>query len=270
MIKMLRFFAIVFSIGFSLVSFAENPVPELAGQISLDSHEQAQQLIDGYTKRIEKNPADTDAMVKLGNVYFALHDFEQAIEYYDRALKIDDKVDAAYFGRGMARGRSGYIKDGIADLTIYIERHPTSSLAYTKRGVRHMWLGEDDEAMQDFLKAIELNPNNAEANDDLGVIYAKRQQFDKAIEHFSNCVRLDPTYQKGHHNLALAYFITGQNTLALDAINKALVLDPKNRNSMLLKAEILDALGRSGEAKAVRDEAEFLPEGNWSESTAVQ
>lgn len=270
MLQALRYLPIILLFCLGCESSAISQVAELAGQSQPESQQQAQKFIDALSRRIEKNPSDTDAMVKLGNTHFALHEFEQAIEYYDRALKLDDKVDAAYFGRGMALGRSGFIQDGIKDLSVYIERHPGSSLAYTKRGVRHLWLGEEDEAMADFLKAIELDPTNAEANDDLGVIYAKRQQYPEAITHFANCVQLDPTYQKGHHNLAMAYFLVGQDTLALDSVDVALSLKPQDRSSMLLKAQILIALGRSEEAKAVREEAAFLPEGNWSETISVQ
>lgn len=242
---------------------------ELAGQSSIQSAEQVEKQIRLYTQRIENDANDTQSMVALGNLYFMLRDFEQAIENYDRALSINDQLDAAYFGRGMARGRAGFIKKGIEDLTYYLHRHPDSSLAYTKRGIRHLWLDEENEAMKDFQKAIALNPDNAEAHDDLGVIYAKRKNYTQAIKHFSRTVRLDPSYQKAHHNLAMAYYLVGQDSFALDSVNHALALNSQDRNSMLLKSVILKALGRNQEAEALRDEADFLPEGNWSESISV-
>lgn len=245
-------------------------VSELAGQSKIASQEEAQRLIDVYSGRLEKNSSDVDSLVKLGNIYFMLRDFDQAIENYDRALKIDKHCDAAYFGRGMALGRQGFIKEGIKDLTVYIQRHPSSSLAYTKRGVRHLWIDEQEKARQDLEKAIELNPKNAEAHDDLGVIYAKQQQYAEAIRHFSSTIRYDPSYQKGYHNLAMAYFLVEQDNLALEAVDKALELNPQDRNSVLLKAEILTVLGKTQEAQALREDAEFLPEGNWSESVPVQ
>jgi hypothetical protein len=39
---------------------------------------------------------------------------------------------------------------------------------------------------------------------------------------------------------------------------------------MLLKGEILKKLGSKAAAKEIIEEAEFLPEGNWSESTAIK
>jgi lipoprotein NlpI len=133
-----------------------------------------------------------------------------------------------------------------------------------------LWINELTEAMHDLEKAIELNPKNAEAHDDLGVIYAKQEQYGEAIKHFSSTIRLDPSYQKGYHNLAMAYYLVKQDDLALDTVDKALALNPQDRNSVLLKAVILTALGKLQEAQALREDADFLSEGNWSESVPVQ
>jgi Flp pilus assembly protein TadD len=170
----------------------------------------------------------------------------------------------------MALARNGEVNEGIKDLTVYVTRNPDSSVAYTKRGVRYLWIGDDHRAQADFQRALQLDPANAEAHDDLGVILARRGDFTQALSHFQHTVTLDPSYIKGYHNLAMVYHITGQDTQALDTINKALRLAPQERDSMLLKAEILERLGGAAEAAKLRQDAEFLPEGNWSERLSVQ
>jgi len=102
------------------------------------------------------------------------------------------------------------------------------------------------------------------------VVLARQGDVRQAIENFSATVRIDPSYQKGHHNLAMAYFIAGQDALALVSVNNSLKLAPEARNSLLLKSQILKALGRTKEAQAIKEQAEFLPEGNWSERVPVQ
>ncbi|MDP2678048.1 MAG: tetratricopeptide repeat protein, partial [Rhodoferax sp.] len=154
--------------------------------------------------------------------------------------------------------------------SVYIQRHPGSSLAYTKRGVRYIWIGDLENAEKDLKQAIALDARNAEAHDDLGVIMAQRGDFAAAISHFQSTLKSDPSYQKAHHNLAMVYYITGENQKALTSINASLKLISESRDSMLLKAAILESLGRHGEAKVAREEAEFMPEGNRSERAAVQ
>lgn len=234
-----------------------------------DSEEKIARLIEIDSEGLKRNPKDVELLIKRGDLYFKVHEFEQAIEDYSEAIDLNDRADEAYFGRGMARARYGQITEGIQDLSVYIQRHPTSSRAYTKRGVRYLWVHNDAKAEQDFKHAIKLNADNAEAHDDLGVIIARRGEYKQALQHFNAAVSIDPTYFKAYHNLAMVYFLQGQDSMALSAVEHSLALVPEQRNSLLLKANILHALGREDEAAKLKDEAEFLPEGNWSEHITV-
>ncbi|MEW6330310.1 MAG: tetratricopeptide repeat protein [Pseudomonadota bacterium] len=237
--------------------------------VPADSAELRRQVAE-YDRRIAAAPERAENYLKRGEAHFRLQNFDQAIDDFSAALKRDDRLDDAYFGRGMALGRRGQVGEGIADLGVYLERRPDSSLAYTKRGVRHLWNGDQESAEKDLRRAIALDPRNAEAHDDLGVILAQRGEFDAAIGHFRATLKAEPSYHKAHHNLAMVYYITGENRLALASVDAALKLAGESRDSMLLKATILEALGRHTEAKVTREEAEFLPEGNRSERAAVQ
>lgn len=75
---------------------------------------------------------------------------------------------------------------------------------------------------------------------------------------------LDPSYIKGYHNLAMILHVTGQDTQALNTITKARKLAPQERDSMLLGRNSGTA-GWDGRGSQMRQDADFLPEGNWSE-----
>jgi tetratricopeptide (TPR) repeat protein len=231
---------------------------------------QADVSVERLTELIDKNPENAQLYIQRGDAYFEKGEFFDAVEDYTTAIELDPESDQAYFGRGVVLARQGMIDDGIADLSVFIKRNPDSSLAYTKRGVRYMWKQDYKNAGKDLKRALELDPDNAEAHDDLGVIYAKRQDYIKAIEHFTATIRLDPGYQKGYHNLALSLFLTGQDEQALTMANQAVALNPNHRDALLLKSNILEELGRYEEAALLKEDAEFLPETNWTESVSVQ
>ncbi len=235
-----------------------------------DSIEEAHALVEKFTAQIKTNDTDAQALINRGHLYFVMREIDKAVDDLDRAIAANKTMYDAYFWRGMARGHAQRIEEGIADLSVYIQHHPTSTVAYTKRGVRYLWLGDEQHAEQDLRKAITLHPDNAEAHDDLGVILARRGEHAQAISHFKTTVRVDPTYQKGFHNLAMVQHITGDNAAALHTVNSALALRADARDSLLLKAEILSAQGRSAEANKIKSHAEFLPEGNWSEHISVK
>ncbi len=251
-----------------IISMPAFPLMDATGITNADEAERA---IKELNKKIQNSPKNGQLYILRGDVYFLIHEFDSAEEDYSKALSIDDGLDAAYYGRGMCRGRQGFVKEGIADLGVYLQRNPASSLAYTKRGVRYIWLGDKDNAFKDLSRAIELDPNNAEAHDDLGVVLAQKGEYGSAIVHFKTTVRLDPTYQKAHHNLAMAYYITENDSSALVSVNNSLSLVADYRDSVLLKSKILEAMGRHEEAALLKEDAEFLPQnGDWTEHAPVE
>ena len=233
------------------------------------SRDQANAKLMQLNRVIAANPKIAQNYVERGDIYYLLNNFPPAVKDYSTAISLDDAQDKAYFGRGMAYGRMSLVDEGIADLSVYIKRHPESSVAYTKRGVRNIWRGKLAEAEHDLKRAVELDPNNAEAHDDLGVVHAQQHRISIAARHFSTAIRLDPGYQKAYHNLAMCYFMGDQSEHALKVVDAGLELDADNRNSLMLKSTILQSLGREAEAKEIASHAEFLPESNWTERSAV-
>lgn len=258
----------------SLPIFAFSQHAETSGDISWittfpDSVESYNSQLEQLNQLLTEQPQNANLYLKRGAIHLGLHDFDEAIEDFTQAINKGDMA-AAYFGRGMARGRLQDHEAAIADMDTYISRHPKSSVAYTKRGIRKLWNADREAAKADFTKAIELDSGNAEANDDLGVIYAQEGDYQRAISHFKNTIRIDPTYHKAYHNLAMAYYLTDQNLIALATVNQGMTLLPGSRDTLLLKAEILKTLGQPERAQELIDEAEFMNTGNWSERVPVQ
>ena len=251
-------------------AFPSSEKEYLSGLIPGDAIAEAEvnRLIVEYSKQIKANPNESEFYIKRGGAYLQGQRFDKAIQDFSEAIRLSD-ADLAYFGRGMALGRDGLINEGVKDLSVYIRRHPLSSIAYTKRGVRYLWKGEIGRAKNDFLKAISIDAGNAEAHDDLGVIYARAGDYDNAIQYFKAAIRLEPTYHKAYHNLALTYYLTGREQQALTIIDHAIKLRPGARDSLLLKAQLFRTLGRHQEAVMIQSEAESLPEEGWSERMPV-
>lgn len=222
------------------------------------------------TLRLATAPLSAPLYLKRGQALFLMRRMDEAVADFSRAIELDDGLDAAYFGRGLARGRAGDLDGAIGDLDVYLERNPNSSKGFTKRGVRYIWKRDFVNAEKDLTRAVALDGKNAEALDDLGVVLAQTGRLDQAAAHFLKAKAIDPGYLKVHHNLAMVFFLSGEHGRALGAIDDALALNGGARDSLLLKGNILDALGRGADAAEIREKAEFLPDGNWSERSSLR
>jgi len=204
---------------------------------------------------------DTPAeMMQLAEQLLDKQNFGQALSYYTKVIRQDRSVDEAFLGRSLADGGIGKVEESIADLNVYILRNPEHSMAHVYRGVRYMSRGDIEEAEENLLKAIELNPRNAQAFDDLGVLYAQLGELEVAMKLFGQALRIDPYNEMAYHNLAIGYYMLEQNDKALIAVNRAIRLMPEERDSYILKAQILDALGKKDEADQVRHYSQYLGE----------
>ena len=256
-------------LGKYLYPKARKPSSMVAGG-QFDTAGDDEMKISILSLKLRLSPKRAKLYLERGNAYLQVLDFNSAIADFTKALKLDDSLDMAYFGRGMARGRIRLIDEAIADLTVFIARNPGSSLAHTKRGVRYIWKGDFRRAEADLKYALELDPKNAEANDDLGVLYARRRDYLTALSYFEKTIQLETNYQKAHHNKALVLHLLGRTKEALNAINVALTVGPDTRSSVVLKAAILEDLGRKEEAAQLRKQAETAPQKDWSENLAIE
>jgi len=243
---------------------------QLATHDYVDDSSRYQEKVKALSRKIGFNPDRATLYVKRAIEYFNLLELDLAEADLNKAIEIDSKQPQAYFWRGMVYGRTGRVKDGIADLSVFLTYYPDSSLGFTKRGVRYIWDGQYEKAERDLRKALDLNPANAEAHDDLGVLMAHKKELDKAIEHFSKTIKLEPSYQKAYHNRATAYYLQGKFPLALSSVERSLTLKPDNRSSVLLKSEIVAAMGYQDEAEDLRKQAGLLPESGWSEQFTLK
>ena len=195
--------------------------------------------------------------------------FGQALSYYTKVIRLDRGHDDAFLGRSIAYSGIGRLEESIADLNVFILRNPGHSMAHVYRGIRYMSQGHIEYAEENLLKAIQLNPRNAQAYDDLGVLYAQQGEIQVALQYFGQALRLDPYNEMAYHNLAIAYFLLEENKKALVAANRAIRLMPESRDTYILKAQILDAMGKAEEALKVRNYAQYLAEEGWTESVSV-
>lgn len=161
-------------------------------------------------------------------------DYEQAIEYFDKAL---------------------YSIVGTTE---------TSINANFYKAVALVELDKHDEAIEIFKKLLKHDKDNDAAWQNLGYTYNHIENYVDAKKCFENAIKLDPDDVTSLIGKAEACFELEENNVALDIITKILEMEPNNVDTLFLKCEILIEMNQSEGVfeiiKNIDDDEDLIPE----------
>jgi tetratricopeptide (TPR) repeat protein len=89
--------------------------------------------------------------------------YDQSIDYFDRAIGQNPGHSEAYNNRGLAYRYKAQYEKAISDFSKAIEINPNDDYAYNNRGDVLALKGHFNKAIADYNKTIEINPNNSKA-----------------------------------------------------------------------------------------------------------
>ena len=117
--------------------------------------------IEFYTKCIEIEPSLLEAYHNRALAKTNLKDYEGAIIDHDKCISIDSTNADFFYGRARAKYFLRDYKGCIIDNSIVIKLNPSFGLAYLKRGLVNVFIGNKVDGCKDLIKAKELNAKNA-------------------------------------------------------------------------------------------------------------
>jgi tetratricopeptide (TPR) repeat protein len=113
-------------------------------------------LLQGCTFQGPVKEIITEKSIARANTYMQEGNYEDAITYYTRALKVNPKDSIAYNNRGLAWWKKGDYDNAIADFTKAVEIDLKFADAYKNRGNAYYDKGDYDRTCSDFQKSCEL------------------------------------------------------------------------------------------------------------------
>ncbi len=113
-----------------------------------------------YLRILRENPNDLQTLIALGNFYFDSHKYQNAIEIYRKAIKLDPANTDVRTDLAIAYFNLGIIDLALAELNKVIKIDPKHAYAHYNLGVV-LWRGRNDlkGAEKEFRKYLELEPN---------------------------------------------------------------------------------------------------------------
>jgi tetratricopeptide (TPR) repeat protein len=115
--------------------------------------------INKLRERVNSNPDDIQATLKLANLLQDVHIFDQAVEYYRRYLERNESDPDARVDMGICLFELGKVNEAIAEMEKALSYAPNHQLALYNLGVVNLATGNVEKAREYFNKCIDVNPN---------------------------------------------------------------------------------------------------------------
>ncbi|MDH5301839.1 MAG: tetratricopeptide repeat protein [Gammaproteobacteria bacterium] len=154
------------------------------------------------TKRIAPN--DSRNYFNLGRAAFGEEDYVGALDYYRKALELEDgQYPKAIFNMAITYRAMNDYKQAIKHYQKAVEMQPDYFDAWNNLGIAYLKLDNNEEAIKALTEALKIDPENASAWYVLGRAYSRLEDKPKAIDAYENAVKFDPLHLKAKLNLAI-------------------------------------------------------------------
>jgi cytochrome c-type biogenesis protein CcmH/NrfG len=113
--------------------------------------------IENLKGMLEKNPADTEHWIMLGNLYYDIGKFAQALEPYEKALLLAPANENVRVDYAVCLFNSGQDGRAIQELEKVVLANPNHQTATYNLGVIHLHAGNKDRARQYWNRTLQIN-----------------------------------------------------------------------------------------------------------------
>jgi tetratricopeptide (TPR) repeat protein len=206
------------------------------------------QAVEQYNEALKIDPKYAVTYNNRGNAYYFKKDYSRAIADYDEAIRLDPKYAVAYNNRGNANlGKKDYDR-AIADYSEALKLDPKNAVAYYSRGDAYFRKKDYVRAIPDYGEAIKLDPKNAVAYNNRGNAYYGKNDYDRAIADYGEVIKLDPRNAVAYYTRGNVYYYKKDYSRAIADYDEAIKLDPKN--AVAYKQVRAQALGEMSRVRA--------------------
>ncbi len=218
--------------------------------------------ISYYRRGLEIDPKNRHGRLALAETLLLAGQYPEVVTLADQLLKEDPNELAAWKARGDAWRALGRPSELLYSLTAILLLEPENGPALLEKYRLHRDAGERKEAFETLSKLLATSaPEGQDATLFLerGDLAAGLGLAEEANRSYERAAEIDPVYRvEIAIRRARLRLSSGRPDLALEVLDEGLKASPNgapaNVAALLLRAEVLGALERPAEARAVYDE----------------
>jgi type IV pilus biogenesis/stability protein PilW len=151
-----------------------------------------------FQKALELDPYNKEVLNAIGTIHLLkFENFQKAIDFFQRAIKIDPKFSEAYNNLGFVYEKTGRFNDAIDfyKKALANPMYQSPEKAYNNLGRVYYRLGRYDEAMEAYKGAIRRVNGFYPSYYGLALCYNAKGQYGDAASAIERAIDLDPFYK---------------------------------------------------------------------------
>jgi len=147
--------------------------------------------------------------------------FNQAIDYFSKAIELNPADGAPYYYRGMAKNKLNLLNDAIEDYTDAMLRKLNIVDVFYRRGYCKFKLADNCGALKDFTKYVSIDKHNPEAYYYKGLLEYEAENYSVVIEDLNRAIELNPNHESAYFKRGMAKEKTGDKKGCCDDLKTA-------------------------------------------------
>ncbi|WP_303674374.1 tetratricopeptide repeat protein [Vampirovibrio chlorellavorus] len=196
----------------------------------LEEQENYPQMARVYETIVQMTPHQPDAHCHLGNAYYYMNDFTQAVCHYATALQLGkDNHWKAMVAQSMANIHADYLRNAQAAIAYYDMAsvlNPEDVENYIQMGLLYFQKEDFANAESVYLKAIKANPKMPKLYSNLGYLRWMANDVERAIAYYKRAIELDDTYEIPINNLGVIHLdLLGEVDSAIGYFQQAIAIN---------------------------------------------
>jgi protein O-GlcNAc transferase len=204
-----------------------------------------QEALECYDKAIRLKPDFGRAYFNRGNILLELDDPKGALDAYASALVHKPDSAAAYFNSGNAYTRLAQHAKAVVAYEKALTLKPDFVDAEVAKGAVLQDLKRTEDAVISFRRALAIKPDYAEAHYNLGGALEELGMLEEAVTSLRKAIELKKDYTEAHVRLGALFYELGQFEAAAGCYSDALKIQPDRVEAHNNLAAALVKLGRT-------------------------
>ncbi len=180
-------------------------------------------------KLIEDHPKlnlDVFDYETLGDATFLQGRYKIALNYFNKAIDIDERVFEVFYSKGITLGRLEEHKKALTSFERAIEINHKHIKSWIGKAVALYKLGKCKKAIECCDQALEIEPRSYRAWNNKGVFLIELEQHKDAIQCFKEALKIKPNFADSLYNMACSYALQKKDKQAINYLEKTINLNP--------------------------------------------